>query len=559
MRRQGQGLLFILLAAIGLALYLWPAVTSPVVLWSDSKTDLEWAKRGLGIFRPVPQPATGALDHQPKPAYLLFLRGVMRASPEEEETRVIVIVQSLLLWGAIVGSSLWLARRTSPARALAFMAIAFTFLRLRDASSAVMPEALAVVLMLPLTAAFLAPPRRVMPFALLGLSTAILFYVRPNCGAAMFLLGIVALAADRRGRSLLAFAAGFALLVVPVALATRPAPRDDPFHGLGYQILEASADYYWTPSLGAWPSANSPRETALAEIRLARENWSWTLAGHGADLRRELLWRSLHGLFGTEFYDARWSEPYLRLTTASRVISPFFILAAVGILLVPWRRNERSATAMGWFLLALILGQSLLLGSNPRYVLPFLPVLFLLAIAAAGPSLFTGAGRKLTAIAIFGLGIALLAGARHVLNREWGQVESTGVRLVQRISRGSLPRTGPATLHLRIAPPLPAGSAGLEILGPGARVLYTSRDDRARRLPFVTVPLPDWLLEANRQAPIELTLVSTGGYGPTDYLLFPVIPPPWGKGARREGSAALSPATGIFTGALDWWSHQGTP
>ena len=67
----------------------------------------------------------------------------------------------------------------------------------------------------------------------------------------MLLLGIVGLLADRRGRSLLAFTAGFAVLVVPVALATRPAPRDDPFHGLGYQILEASADYYWSPSLGA--------------------------------------------------------------------------------------------------------------------------------------------------------------------------------------------------------------------------------------------------------------------------------------------------------------------
>jgi hypothetical protein len=95
------------------------------------------------------------------------------------------------------------------------------------------------------------------------------------------------------------------------------------------------------------------------------------------------------------------------------------------------------------------------------------------------------------------------------------------------------------------------------IFGPGASLLYTSRTDHARQRPFVTVPLPDWLLEANRQGPVDLLLVSTGGYGPTDYLLFPVIPPPWGKGARREGSAALSPTTGIFTGALDWWAHAG--
>ena len=557
--KRTAGTAFAALAFLGLALSLWPAIRAPVVLWSDSEADMMWAKAGIGVFRPVPQPPSGALGHQPKPAYLLFLRGAMRVWPAFGETRSVVVTQSLLLWAAIVASSLWLAIRRSPGKALAFMAIAFSFLRLRDASSAVMPEALAVAFLLPLTAAFLAPPRRLTAFALLGLSTAVLFYIRPNCGAAMLLLGIAGLLAGRRGRPLFAFAAGFAALVVPFSLATRPAPRDDPFHGLAYQALEASADYYWSPSLGAWPSADSPRATALAELERARENWSRTLAGPGVDARRELLWRGLHGLFGAEFYDARWSEPYRRLSTASRAIFPFLLLAAVGLLLAPWPRDERPARVMGGLLLALIVGQSLLLGSNPRFVLPFLPVLFLLAIAAAGPSLLAGTRRKLAAAVVFGVFIALLAGARYVLDWQWGQIESPGVKLVQRIPRGSLPAAGPATLHLRIASPLPAGSAGLEIFGPGARLLYTSREDHERGRPFVTVPLPDWLLEANRQGPVELSLVSTGSYGLTDYLLFPVIPPPWGKGARREGSAALSPATGIFAGALDWWAHAGAP
>jgi hypothetical protein len=550
---------FAAMAFLGLVLFLWAAISAPVVLWSDSEADLAWAKAGLGVFRPVPQPPTGALGHQPKPAYLLFLRGAMRALPALKETRSIVVVQSLLLWGAIAGSSLWLALRKSPGKALAFAAIAFSFLRLRDASSAVMPEALAVAFLLPLTAALLAPPRRLTSFALLGISTGVLFYIRPNCGAAMLLLGMAGLLADRRGRHLLAFAAGFAALVVPLSLAARPAPGDDPFLGLGYQVLEASADYYWSPSLGAWPSADSPRETAFAELRRARENWGRTLAAPGADRRRELLWRGLHGLFGTEFYDARWSEPYRRFSTASRLVSPFLLLAAAtALLLAPWRREERPAGAMGCLLLALIVGQSLLLGSNPRFVLPFLPVLFLLAIAA-GPSLLAGTRRRLAAAAIFCFFIALLAVERHILDWQWGQIEAPGVKLGQRISRGSLPATGPATLHLRIAAALQTSSAGLEIFGPGARLLYTSREDPARQRPFVTVPLPDWLLEANRRGPVELALVSIGDYGGNDYLLFPVIPPPWGERARREGSAALSPATGIFAGALDWWAHAGEP
>jgi len=67
------------------------------------------------------------------------------------------------------------------------------------------------------------------------------------------------------------------------------------------------------------------------------------------------------------------------------------------------------------------------------------------------------------------------------------------------------------------------------------------------------LPLPDWLLEANRAGPADLTFVSLVGYGPHSYLLFPVIPPPWSTPARRDGSPALSPATGISAGSLDWW------
>jgi hypothetical protein len=35
-----------LLGAAGLAVYLWPALEAPVVLWSDSHIDLAWAREG---------------------------------------------------------------------------------------------------------------------------------------------------------------------------------------------------------------------------------------------------------------------------------------------------------------------------------------------------------------------------------------------------------------------------------------------------------------------------------------------------------------------------------
>src|SRR5262249_1157316 len=117
----------------------------------------------------------------------------------------------------------------------------------RDASSAVMPEALSIALLLPLVAVTVEPVRRVWTSLLQGFATAILFFVRPNCGGVMLLLGLIGLSLARRPRLLAAFAGGFVIFAVLFGIAAQPAPPGDPFHGLGYQILEGSADYYWVP------------------------------------------------------------------------------------------------------------------------------------------------------------------------------------------------------------------------------------------------------------------------------------------------------------------------
>jgi len=69
--------------------------------------------------------------------------------------------------------------------------------------------------------------------------------------------------------------------------------------------------------------------------------------------------------------------------------------------------------------------------------------------------------------------------------------------------------------------------------------------------------MPESLLEKNRHGPVELTLVSRGTYDAAHFLVFPVIPPPWGPQAGREGTDDLSPASGISSGSLDWWAHPG--
>jgi len=550
-------LLWLGLATLGLALYLWPAFAAPVVLWSDSEIDLAWAREGLGIFRSIPPPAPGVpISHLPKPFYLLFLRGATRACPWVEEARSVVVAQSALLALSIVATSSWLARRRGAPIGLLFSCLCFLFLRLRDAASAVMPEALAAAFLLPITAMLLDPPKSRWAAPLTGLAAAVLFLIRPNCGGLVLLIGVMTFAIARSFKSMIWFLAGFALLALLFWYIGRSNLPGDPLHGLGFQIVEGSADYYWAPSVDPWPAGRTPSEASKEQIRVARERWVQTLAKPDPDRRRQLIWRSLHGLFGVEYYDSRWSRAYAELTTASRLASPFVILAAVALVLVsPWRFGKVTKT-LGLFLLGLILAQNLLLGSNPRYVLPFLPVLFLFGLCSASPQTNFRAHRRLIFAGVLGLLIFAVRWQLQILDWQWGRIESAGVTLRQTIPRGALPSYVPATLHVRLATPLPESGAHWTLSISGKPILEITGNGK-RRSPVITVELPSWALEESRRGALEIVLRSTGSYDNTSYILFPVIPPPWSHEARRDGSEDLSPATGVRRGALDWWVHRG--
>ncbi len=549
---------FASVALAGLALYLWGALAAPVALWSDSRIDMDWARTGVGIFRQVPAPPPGEpLVHPPKFGYLLFLRGAMRALPFLGEERSAVLVQSLLLWVSIVSTSWFLFRRVGPGSGLAAVLLLLAVWRIRDGASAVMSEAIAGVLFLPLAALAVWTPRRPVVQVLAGLGAAALFAIRPDAGSILFVIAVAFLCRDRRWRSLAIYGVTFLFLTIGSWAATRPVAGADPIRGIGHPILEASAEYYWRPSLGQWPRARTQAEMARNELKQAAYNWKRTLSRLNHDTRRELLWRAIHGLFGTEFYDARWSHPYLNLDTASRLLTPFLILAFLAAISLPSLPEARTALGGGLLLLSIV-GHDLIFGSNPRYLLPVLPfLLFLLAVvpaALARASRLRRAGAGLLLLAL----VALAFTQRDVLDWEWGMIESPGVTIRQPIPAARLPEREPATLHIRIATPLVPSAAHLDVLGPAGRLLYSSAGDANRERPFLTIPLPPWLLEANRKDSVELSLRSRGGYGPTSYLLFPVIPPPWGSSAQREGSDALSPRTGVLAGSLDWWAHPGT-
>jgi hypothetical protein len=559
-------LLYAVLAGLilgGLAVYLVPALTAPVVTWSDSALDLEWARRGEGIVTPVVSP-----HHPPKPGYIAFLSGVLAAAPEESAQRAIVggaerrivVVQSVLLWLGIAAASWILGRRLGARYGVLLYVILILSLRLRDSASTIMSEPLTAAILLPLAALLLRPPERAWTASVFGAASAVLFLVRPNAGAAILLLALVAIAVHRvegatRIRRALPLLLGFALVGAPFWFLTRV--PGDPFRGMSPAFITGSLDYGWTPP------HPPPEPPPFVQVQTAIDNWQTTLTERTADLGRQLAWRALHGLLGTDYYDARWSDAYLAATTISRILAPLLVLAAIAsILVVSFRGRAQFAKILGLTLLALLVAQGLVLGALPRLALPFLPALLLYGIAAI-PGL-QGRRRRLAFDAAFVLLVVFAAWQRQVLDWEWGRVEAAGVRLRLVIPRGRLPAPlpehGPATLHVRIAPLVLPTGAGLEVRSETGELLFSSsQSDYDPAGAFLSVLLPESILGANRQRDVTLTLVSIGAYDAAHFLLFPVIPPPWSAESARDGSAWLSPATGIARGALDWWAHPGLP
>jgi hypothetical protein len=534
----------------GLALYLWPALRAPVVQWSDSRTDLAWAREGVGIFRPAQESG-----HAAKPAYLLFLRAVLSLVPPAAGPRAIVIAQSLFLWAAITLVA-WRLGRRHPWLGVTTYGVLVCFFRLRDTASSIMPEALAAGLLLLVVSFLLHPFRGRTGAFFLGVLIALLGVVRPNVGAFALVLAIGIIGVRRAWIPLALVVLGLLLVGVPLALL-RSGHGQSRLNGLSFTILEGSADYYWVPSLGPLPAGASARDRESRELHRARGRWQEFLSQRGIDARRQLLWRSLHGLLGVEFYNAQWSPGYWWLTTVSRLASPFLILCCMAVVLAaPWRGDDRGWRVAAALLLLMLVGQDLLLGSNPRFVLPLLPVLLLLGtVGAFQPGWRTPS--VLTSGAIFAVFLLAVLWARGVVDWQWGRIEAPGVVLRQEIPRSKLARGG--TLHVRIAPATVPSSAELEMRGPGNQLLYESVDDTRRTQPDIRIRIPEALSRANARGAVEVRLVSRGACDEFNYLLFPVVPPPWGTAAVREGSNVLSPGTGVRFGGLDWWAHEGWP
>lgn len=534
MRRAG--LVFASLAAAGLGLYLWPALTGPPVLWSDSELDLRWAREGVGITKAPSGPDLDVI-HPVKPGYLLYLRAAGSAFPFLSRERSIVVTQSLLLWLSIVGTSWMTARRRGLAAGAAVCAALFLFLPLRDAASNVMSEAISAVFLIPLAFAALEPPRSIRGTLVAGVAAAALFWVRPNVGAIAALAILGSWIAFRRFRFAAAFGGITVALTLALWLVTSPVAGPDSSRGMRDAILTGSAEYLWAPSQGVPSGRGTSHDTRLA---LARSNWKAVLDATPADRAREIRWRALHSLLGLEFYDARWSGVYRSLDHVGRLLAPWLVLAAIAGAIAGRKTSRETAVVAGLLLAGAVL-QSLALGAIPRFSVPLIPGLLLVGAAAAfGPRDGRTPGR---ALAVWVLLAGLLAIHPEVASWEWGQIERAGVTLEQRVPRDVLPRQAPATLHLRIGQPAPA-DANYVVRIDGQELVRGPQPSSPRRA-VVEVPLPQAILDAGTARDLTLSVTSVGSFGPHAYLLFAAVPPPFGRG----GGGGLSPPVHSRRGA----------
>jgi hypothetical protein len=361
----------------------------------------------------------------------------------------------------------------------------------------------------------------------------------------------------RRRRSAVIYSAAVAVVVLPVFLLTLRGANGNPFQGAARVMLFGSTDYYWAPLIGGLSTGPTERAATMEALYRAAANWKHSLSQLDLDAARQIVWRAFHGILGGDYYEATWSPTYRALDEAARIASPFLILAAIAALLtLPFGGEERVLNILALLLLGFLVLQNLVFGSLPRLVLPFLAALLLLGIAAFF-QLLRQPRRRLVFSALFVGLTGLVAVNRHVLDWEWGRIEQAGVTIRQPIPRGSLPASGPATLHVRIAEPYLPTAARIELLSPAGQILYDSARSADLSKPFVTVSLPESLLAENRDKPTFIEVRSSGLFDAAHFFLFPVIPPPWSAPAQRAGSNDLSPSTGLRRGSLDWWAHPG--
>ena len=505
---------------------------------------------------------TGRLDdhatdptHLKKPGYVAYLRWFLphTGSDAAENRRFLLLNTVWLLAGALAAlASLWTRNRKS---AVVFLLFLLLYVPARDSTDYITSEPLAMgFALLFLTALPFARHRTAA--AALGVAAAASSLYRPNLGVILIVLGALVVFGSplpRRGGAalLLGFAACVGMLV---GLGRVAGDRSDPFTGTRKALLWGSADYYWRWSV---PELRSSRSEDPSEDLSPREPSQMGLRELVSRIirrpPRSLLWSLGHGWFSAEplppRVDAasyqRWSKALREWWwLAAALIAAACVAAATGGR-GPWR-------FVPVVLLAMILAQSVILGSDPRLALPFVPALAY-GLARVGPEW------KPTRVTTAAFGCALVAAIALVLavpdvaNSDFALVRGPGHGLEQEVRwRGRLDGTD-VRLNLRLLQE-PPFAMGLNITANGRTVFRRAESAASEHPAFLSIPIPAELLEAGG-GHLCIRIETLGDENAFAY--FPVVPRMLRPSATLDGSSALpSGYGGTARGGIPMWLER---
>ena len=546
----------LLLAAICGVYFVGAFRAVPFTRTADRDFDLMRSWRETGRLTTHPSDPS----HLTKPGAIALLRMMFpRDSPVASHARRFVVLNASLMVAGIGLSALALRRTAGPASSFVFLVGLVAAPQLRDACDYVASEAVATGLVLvAFGATALGRFENRRWGTLLGVCAGLLWALRPNVAVLLVAVAaVMAIGSGRHSRSWLRTAvitlAGTVIVIYSAFSATgyRPAPG-----ATARVLLWGTADYYWRPDAGGWPTGRTPGETARLQGAQLVERWRSNLRDWNENQRRSLEWKALHGFVSSEELPPQWiGGRYQRLDRKLR--EWWWLTAAIlaGLSLLAASGGRGPYRYIGVLAVAFGVLQSVVFGADPRLALPLLPLLAA-GIAGALPALRWSAAAIVAGTVTLILLVWRVSRVPDAAGYDFALVRGHGRRIEQLLPPSLFPASGPARVHFRLYEEPPY------VLGIRASIggaLLERRPLEASGYPaFFSVSLTGPQTAEARSSGAWLSIESIGPPGFDGFFYFPLIPPVFGHPCRVDGDRRLpSGFAGLAEGGLPVWVTTG--
>ena len=498
-------------------------------------------------------------QHLAKPGYLLFLWVMLPRGGTSYELRRLLVFNAATVSLGIVAVCLALWKSGRRGAAAVFAGLIVLTPALRDIADWIASDSLALAFVLFFAAGlFFRPRREDVVRVVLGAAAAIFASIRPNVSVVLLLVAALVHHVVPHFKRAVELLGGFALgLGILLIAGTATGVRLQPFAMSPSQtLLFATADYFWPPDILRWPTGASREETEQLLRKEATERWKSFLSSNPYDRNRSLLWRGAHVVFSAEQFPGRWDNP--AYASFSRFFRRWWWALCLTLCCAAAARATGGAGPWRFVpagLLLVSVGQGFVFGSEPRFTLPLLPLLFIgVALGARDrPRRTLEVVAASTTLVV--LAVVILRVPDAVVS-DYAVAHTTADVIRQTLPASSLPRGEAATVHTRILISPPEAKAGLEIVANGRRVLLREPGDPSHWPASFSFVLGAEELEAARRRGLEL--VVHPAVAEAAFVCFPVVPPPLGQAATVGGRELLDSAYGgNVRGGFPIWVHAG--